>query len=111
MRKDGSYKVTVVGAQVWDSSHDNVDVEVCLADGKTYGATFFTLTNLEELFEKNRKTGECASGLYLWASNMILVRELSMESIERTVKDLMANDEFESAFAYLEQRPSSNRLG
>lgn len=109
MSEPGSYEVSVLGPQVWNPSNDNVDVEVRFADGRSYGATFFTLANLESLFEKNRKTGECASGLYLWAINMILVRELSMENIERTIEDLIANEEFESAFAFLgvKERPSS----
>jgi hypothetical protein len=95
------FSVHVIGVQVWDPLYDNVDVEVQLRDGRRFGATFFTLTNIQRLFEKNRNTGECASGLYLWAANMILVRDLSMATIEGTVEDLMAMDEFENAFSFL----------
>ena len=96
-----SYTVKVIGAQVWDSEDDNLDVEVTFSDGRRFGATFFTLENIETLFRKNRKTGECAAGLYFWASDMILVRELSMITIERTVADLIATGEFETAFVEL----------
>ncbi len=57
-------------------------------------------------FSRNELSGkpgavQCASGLYLWAANMILVRELSMTTIEPSVRDLMAIDEFERAFSFL----------
>ena len=101
MSDSQNFSVHVLGAQVWDPLNDNVDVEVRFGDGRRFGATFFTLANVERLFDKNRKTGECASGLYLWAANMILVRDVSIETIERTVKDLMDCDEFEQAFLRL----------
>jgi hypothetical protein len=95
--------VHILGSQLRDSANDNVDVQVEFANGQRFGATFFTLSNIETLFEKNRKSGECAGGLYLWASNMILVRDLSTATIERAVDDLVACDEFRSAFAQLDR--------
>jgi hypothetical protein len=53
--------------------NDNVDVEVRLSDGSRWSGTFFTIRNVRALFTKNRATGECANGLYLWAADMILV--------------------------------------
>jgi hypothetical protein len=91
--------VRVVGPHLWDPAADNVDVEVTFADGHRFGATFFTVKNVELLFEKNRVTGECGGGVYLWATNMILVQELTMEVIQRTVQDLLNSDEFLSAFS------------
>jgi hypothetical protein len=48
----------------------NVDVEVELADGSLWSATFFTLANIKALFEKNHRTGECGGGLLgaTWSS-------------------------------------------
>ncbi|HJY78729.1 MAG TPA: hypothetical protein VKE95_18960 [Burkholderiales bacterium] len=99
--KTKMHTVQVVGSRVWSAEDDNVDVEVLFPDGRRFGATFFTLKNLEKLFEKNKKTGECADGLYLWAANMVLVRDLSMGAIERAVDDLIENNELEQAFAEL----------
>jgi hypothetical protein len=93
------FRVRVVGTQVWDPAGDNVDVEVTLADGSRFGATFFTVKNVERLFQKNRATGECAGGIYLWAANMILVQQLTREVIQKAVEDLLDNDEFYSAFS------------
>ena len=81
-----------------DLRDDNVDVLVYFADGSKYAATFFTLENLRQLFLRNRSTGECASGKYLWAANMIIVESLDEETIQTTVADLMATGEFVRAF-------------
>jgi hypothetical protein len=97
MAKD--FHLRVVGTQLWDPAGDNVDVEVTLGNGSRFGATFFTVNNVERLFQRNRETGECASGIYLWAANMILVQELTMEVMEKTVADLLDNEEFYSAFS------------
>ena len=78
---------------------ENIDVEVVFEDGTRYVATFFTLANIKMLFEKNARTGECANGTYFWASDMIIVRALTMESVYRAVADLIASGEFEKAFA------------
>jgi hypothetical protein len=80
----------------------NVDVEVRLDDGSRWSATFFTLDNIDALFAKNRVTGECASGLYLWATDMILVELLNESTIRRTIDDLRTSGEFTSAFGRLD---------
>src|SRR5436309_2781589 len=89
------------GLEGVDPADDNVDLEVRFGDGSRYAATFFTLNNLRSLFEKNQRTGECKGGLYLWASDMVILKELSQDSISETVADLIAHDEFEGAFSKL----------
>lgn len=85
-----------------DPVNDNVDVEVRLEDGSRWAATFFTLENLRETFEKNSRTAECRGGLYFWASGMVIVRHLTHESIVLTVEELMEEDELSRAFEHLE---------
>jgi len=92
------FELEVVGIQKWDVLDDNVDVEVRFPDGRRYTATFFTLKNLESLFKKNRETGECLNGMYLWAIEMIIVENLERSTMTSTVKNLLQEDEFESAF-------------
>jgi len=79
----------------------NVDVEVHTESGR-WSATFFTLANIEALMREHAVTGECAGGLYEWAADMIVVRELSYEVIRRTVVQLQRDGEFESAFGLLD---------
>jgi hypothetical protein len=94
MHDDFTYQVI---GQAWDIHDDNIDIEISLPDGRRYSATFFTLSNIESLFEKNRRTGECDSGLYLWASDMVIVRDLEQQTIERTIASLIEQDELSSA--------------
>jgi hypothetical protein len=97
------YELTIfAGADGLDPFDDNVDVEVALADGSRWSATFFTVANVEKLFEKNRGTGECRHGLYFWASDMILVRKLDRETITETIDGLLEGGEFTRAFGRLD---------
>ena len=89
------------GLDLVDPFNDNVDLEVRFEDGSRYAATFFTLNNLKSLLEKYSKTGECKHGLYLWASDMVIVRELTQTCISETVEDLVAKGEMEAAFSKL----------
>ena len=76
----------------------NVDVEVTDTSDKRWSATFFPLENVHAIFSQNALTGECGGGLYLWSSDMVLVRSVSFDLIRTTVLQLMAAGEFESAF-------------
>ena len=82
-----------------DLNDDNVDVVVELNTGERYVATFFTLDNIRSLMERYRETGECSSGKYFWASDTIIVENLTEEVIRQTVESLMSTDEFEQAFS------------
>lgn len=107
MASQVEYAVHVVGPPLAGSElvNGNVDVEVHFVDGRRFGATFFTVDNLRHLFDKNRRTGECAGGLYLWAVAMIVAEDLSAETMARTVADLLERDEFEAAFVELPPLP------
>ncbi len=77
--------------------NDNVDVRVALQDGQAFSLTFFTTQNLKALLERYRDTGEGASGLYVWAKDMVVVELLSEEVIRTVVSDLVRTSEIESA--------------
>ncbi len=81
-----------------DPFNSNLDIHVEFKDGARYVATFFTLKNIESLFQKNRRTGECSDGTYFWAADMIIVQEMTEENILRTVQQLIEDQEFERAF-------------
>jgi hypothetical protein len=91
--------VIMAGDQPLDRMNDNVDVEVRLSDGSRWSSTFFTINNVKALFAKNRATDECANGLYLWASDMILVERLDESVIRMTIDDLTLSGEFHAAFS------------
>jgi len=82
---------------LFNEQNDNVDVEITLVDGRKFAATFFTLNNIDSLFNKNKVTGECNDGLYFWASDMLLVKKINKVIINKVISDLIENDELESA--------------
>lgn len=96
--KNREFKINVVGQESWDRVDDNLDLEVMFEDGRKFTATVFTLNNIKSLFEKNKHSGECGNGLYFWATEMILVEELTTEIFNNLVHNLIDDGEFESAF-------------
>lgn len=86
----------------WSVTDGNTDVFVELENGSNWVATFFTYANITSLTQKNRATGECSSGQYFWASDMILVDEISRERIEEIVAYLLEEEEFEFVFKQIE---------
>ena len=83
----------------WDPVDCNSDVLVIFQSGIAHAATFFTYRNISTLSEKNRRSGECLRGRYFWASNMILVDELTRARVAAVVSELLANHEFELVFS------------
>lgn len=95
----GSYKVVWVEDEFGiDPTDDNVDVAVDFENGDRYTATFFTIENLRSLIDRYRESGECANGLYVWASHMIVIDGLTRVNVNRAVEDLIKSGEFGSAF-------------
>ncbi len=82
----------------WDIHNGNTDVIVEFDNKKRWVASFFTYSNISELVEKNKITGECLNGKYFWASDMILVNEVSRERIQEVIQFLINEGEFESIF-------------
>ncbi|MES2933726.1 MAG: hypothetical protein V4805_09600 [Pseudomonadota bacterium] len=97
-----SFELTIrAGESGLHVENDNVDVEITLENGEKYSATFFTLTNIEMLFKKNRLTGECNAGLYFWATDMILVETLTEKVIRDAIIGLIFSDEIGTALTKL----------
>lgn len=78
--------------------NDNIDVTIDLSNGAVFTATFFTLKNIASLLESYERTGECLSGRYLWAKDMIIVRDLREETIRDVVDEIVRTGEYVHAF-------------
>ncbi|MFB6246027.1 MAG: hypothetical protein ABEI74_00330 [Candidatus Pacearchaeota archaeon] len=60
-----------------------------IKDNKDYYGNFVTKSYVNYLFNKNESTGENQSGSYLAdPGNMIIVKDLKDETINKTLKDL-----------------------
>jgi hypothetical protein len=93
------YTITWIEGDFGTGPHDdNVDVLVDFVTGERYTATFFTLENLRALMDQYRESGECANGLYVWATHMIVIDHLTKANVERAVQDLIESGEFATAF-------------
>ena len=94
------YKLTIYrGIALLDSDNDNVDVQVTFPNGERFSAVFFTIRNIEALMKRYKKTGECADGLYFWASDMIIVERLTEKTICKTIDHLLVENEFGYIFS------------
>lgn len=80
------------GYQVNDIYNDNIDLNVVFEDGKVFFGTFFTPQNAQLLIERDN---------YLWATNMVLVKNLTKENIRKAILSLIEDDCFENAFALI----------
>ena len=85
----------------WTPADDNTDVIVTFEDASCWVATFFSYANIQTLTEKNRRTGECLAGAYFWASDMVLIDEVSRPRIEEVIEYLIEAGEFEAVFTRL----------
>ena len=86
-----------------DPLNANVDVHVTFPNGESFSAVFFTLQNIETLMKDYKETGECANGLYLWTSDMLVVQKLTEQTICEIVENLLAEGEFASVFSKNEE--------
>ena len=99
-----NYQLTIYkGITPLDPNNDNVDVQVTFPNGESFSAVFFTLQNINTLMKQYKKTGECANGLYFWTSDMMIVQELTEQTICETIDNLLAEEEFESVFSKNEE--------
>lgn len=88
----------------WDSPDCNSDVMVSFRDGAEWVATFFTYTNIAMLVDKYKQTGECLGGKYFWATDMVLVDELTRQRVEEVVAHLIETGDFEKVFSIDDDR-------
>lgn len=87
----------------WDYDNDNTDVIVTLTNGEKYVGSFFTYSNIQELTNKNKQTGENLNGKYLWSSDMILIDKCSRQDIEQVINELLKQDELTSVLTKIEE--------
>lgn len=73
----------------WVIEDTNLDVIVTFSDRAQWTAHFFTYKNIQSLQEKNKKTGECMSGTYFWARDMVLIDTASRERIYELINTLL----------------------
>jgi hypothetical protein len=89
--------------EAWDPRDEASDVVVTLADGERWIASFVAYGHIPTLVQRNRESGENLGGVYLWASDLILVEEITRPTIEAVVADLLRDGGFRDAFTEYEE--------
>lgn len=82
----------------WDELDTNTDVIVQFQDSSKWIASFFTFKNIGTLVEKNKQSGECLDGKYLWSSDMILVQKCNRNQIGEVVDHIIKENIFSVLF-------------
>jgi hypothetical protein len=85
-----------------DFQRDNVDVEVLLFDGSRFSATCCTVENISRLMLSHRETGENCEGLYFWASDLVVVRDISPQTLIRLARSLVETGDLSTVFRRLD---------
>jgi hypothetical protein len=97
--KGPDYRILLIeGVDDLDPTDDNVDVEILFDDGRRYGATLFTLQNLHSLMERYKGTRECGGGCFFWASQMVIVRNLTPAALAEAVGAVIEEGYLDLAF-------------
>ncbi len=90
-------------SEPFDPEKDAVDVRLVAEGGSEYWTTFTTKNFLDYMFEKNRRTGECAGSSYFSMEGMVIVERLDDDVVGLTIADLIENHKIESYFRPLEK--------
>lgn len=96
MNKIGLTIEVIHGLDEVNPNDDNVDIVVTLSDGRRFSGTFFTLKNVETLMKRWKESGECLNGLYFFTPDCVIVKKLTQEIVEATVRDMIKNEFFGS---------------
>jgi hypothetical protein len=89
-----------------DPEDEIIDVLATLSDGSRWSATICTYKHVESLRKISLLSGECLSGKYFWAANLILAADTLRPTVEALIADLLATKEFYNAFCRLD--PTGN---
>jgi hypothetical protein len=80
----------------------NVDAEVRLPDGSRWGATIFTVAEVERLMTRWAGTGEALNGRYFWCSDGLIVKEPGVLPMAKVIMGLLDNGEFHQVLQRLD---------
>jgi hypothetical protein len=80
------------GYDVKDINNDNIDINVVLQDGGVYFATFFTILNIQTLMMNDGSP-------YFWSTDMIILKDLNIETIKKTVSKIIDDELLEVSFS------------
>ena len=75
-----------------DTTHQNMDFTIKI-ENKTYWGSATTIENIQSIMQKNKQTGECASGAYHWQTNTIILNQFTVEYLTLAVADIIEDED------------------
>ena len=90
------FEIDIPDKEHFDPSVEAVEVVLSIKNGKRYSMNFASKMYIPYIFDKNKRTRECANGTYFCMPNMIIVKRIDENSIKVTLDDLIKNLEIES---------------
>jgi hypothetical protein len=100
MKSNLDYSIEIIG-DLESSRESNVDVYISFGNSEKYFCTFFTVSNIEYLLKRYSETGENNYGRFFWATNMIILKEITLENMRSCVNSLLIDGTFHDAFAFV----------
>jgi hypothetical protein len=100
--RDFKVRIKWLSSEELNPDFNIVDVILETGDGNKYSSNFITRRYLDYLFEKNKRTGECAGGVYFAVPNMVVIEKLTDEQVKRTIDDMVNNLEVEEYFTKID---------
>lgn len=95
---DYGVRINWTSSEPFDPKNETVEVRLTTKDGQEYHANFTARKFIDTMFEKNKRTGECAEGTYFCMPGMIILEEINDQNIRTTIDDLVINIEIEDYF-------------
>ncbi len=100
--KNYSFRIGWTGSEPFDPENETVEVRLITINNQEYYANFTAKNFIDYMFEKNKRTGECAAGAYFCMPDMIIVEKINNPAIKATIDDLIKNLEIEKYFKKLD---------
>ncbi len=92
------FEIDIPDRENFNPLNQAVEVVLTTRTGERYSANFVTRAFVDYMFEKNKRTGECANGTYFCMPDRIDIEEIKDENVRKTIDDLIKNLEIENYF-------------
>ena len=80
------------GYKIKDIANDNIDLNIVLMDGSVFFATFFTITNIKGLMQKDHL-------VCFWATDMLIIKDLGKNTIRSAIIEIIDRGYFQYCFS------------
>ncbi|MGW4644690.1 hypothetical protein ACWEN6_39710 [Sphaerisporangium sp. NPDC004334] len=100
---DPEFEMTIPAWEGYEpATADQADATITFRDGSRRYATFMTLHVVQQIMEKDARTGESLGGRYFWCSDLIIIRDVGFEGMAAAIRDLVSSGLIEAACGLLD---------